>query len=586
MNRATKKYLLTSTGLPPWAMQVPGIGFDADFVNARAWQQGIGQGSLNQFLTCSRASSGTAADTNGNYTTFGANVLRVTNQGLLVEEARTNSIRNNTMQGAVVGQIGAGGSFPTNWSFSNIGGLTGSILATGTVNGINFIQFGLVGTLSSGTIGVIQFENTSAIPASYGQTWSQSLWLQYSNTTNIGNIILQTIGTGGGEIDNTVTPTTTLIRYQGSATLIGAGTTAVQPSIKLFGANGQVVNTVLTISWPQLELNSLINSSVASAVVAAGGTVTGVSRTMGVFGGTGTPATVAATIAATAVTAISSIPAAGSYTTLAPSPAPIGDWIGNASISGTTLTINSTAFGTFAIGQTVGGGTVSAATTVLSGSGSTWTVSNSQTVTSTNLYSFAGTTVPTVTLTPTNNAAQGFATSPIPTTNAAVARNADVVTLATAPTFSGSYSIYSSGTPETPTAYATNQRIAEMDGGSGSNLFSLLRVSTSGNANTQMLVAGSGVSSPSTSTAWGQNIADKFAAALAPGNQNISFAGATAVNTTTTPIFTPSRVFIGVNGGFGNQFWNGYIKGIALWPSTALSAAQLQAITAPGYPHP
>lgn len=55
------------------------------------------------------------------------------------------------------------------------------------------------------------------------------------------------------------------------------------------------------------------------------------------------------------------------------------------SISGTTLTVSSVAYGTIAIGQTITGVGVTAGTTISSGSGSTWTVSASQTVASTTI---------------------------------------------------------------------------------------------------------------------------------------------------------------------------------------------------------
>jgi hypothetical protein len=80
--------------------------------------------------------------------------------------------------------------------------------------------------------------------------------------------------------------------------------------------------------------------------------------------------------------------------TLAAQYRPIGDQnpnLGGAaftgSISGTTLTITSLASGTVQIGQLLRGGTTSNRTYIVAGSGTSWTVNNSQTVISTAMTS-------------------------------------------------------------------------------------------------------------------------------------------------------------------------------------------------------
>lgn len=583
--------------IPPyWAFKVPGLGVDLDFVNNRGWQLGFNAASAASFLTCSRASTGYASDTFGNYYAFSSNVPRITNQGLLVEEPRTNSVRNNTGTGAANPS-----TLPTIWSAIVQGGLTQTIVGDGTENGIAYTDLNYAGTANAGGVIQIQFEQFGGVAATYGQTWAGSVFIRISGGS-LANITGQNIFINGGASGSFLnqpaiaayTPGANTANTLGSnrnvisGTTLGATLSSVILATNLTFLNGAVINVTLRIGWPQLELNSLINSTVASAVVAAGGTVTGASRTMGVYGGTGTPATVAATIAATAVTAISSIPAAGSYTTLAPSPAPIGDWIGNASISGTTLTINSTAFGAVAVGQTVGGGTVSAATTIVSGSGSSWIVSNTQTVASTNLYSFGGTTVPTVTLTPTNNATQGFATSPIPTTNAAATRSADSIQLKSALTFGAAYTLYASGAPQAPSGYAGNQFIIGVaDTTSGANRTFLFRANSTGNTAGSISASGVGQTAGVNSVAWSQNAIGKIALSYSPVAQASNFNGtnASTFGSTTGPT-SLTQVDFGSRWDQGSNFYDGYIKGVALWPSTALSASQLTAITAGAYSHP
>lgn len=80
--------------VPFWVLKgtVP-ASLDFDFANGRYYQQGLSPSpTVGTVITTSRASTGYAADTNGNYSSFANNVGRITNQGLLVEEARTNLI--------------------------------------------------------------------------------------------------------------------------------------------------------------------------------------------------------------------------------------------------------------------------------------------------------------------------------------------------------------------------------------------------------------------------------------------------------------------------------------------------------------
>jgi hypothetical protein len=62
-----------------------GAAVDMDFANGRYFG-----GALTDFLACTRASTAYALDTSNNLISFGVNIPRITNLGLLSEEARTN----------------------------------------------------------------------------------------------------------------------------------------------------------------------------------------------------------------------------------------------------------------------------------------------------------------------------------------------------------------------------------------------------------------------------------------------------------------------------------------------------------------
>ena len=81
---------------------------DIDFVNGKAWL-GSTETSLSGLFTVTRASTGTYENSDGSITTFGPNTLRYGDKGLLVEEERTNYLKNSDMEGATVGTL------PTGW---------------------------------------------------------------------------------------------------------------------------------------------------------------------------------------------------------------------------------------------------------------------------------------------------------------------------------------------------------------------------------------------------------------------------------------------------------------------------------------
>lgn len=182
---------------------------------------------------------------------------------LLVEPAATNSIRNNSMVGAVTGSPG---TLPTNWT-NEIGTLTQTIVATGVVSGITYIDIRLSGTASL-SINTITFETTTAITASVGQAWTESAYLSVVSApnppTNYQAAIQERNAAGTYLTDGTqnLTLTSNLTRYSFTRTLTNATTGRVTPAIYLPTTIGQAYNFTLRIGLPQME-----QSSVATSVI-------------------------------------------------------------------------------------------------------------------------------------------------------------------------------------------------------------------------------------------------------------------------------------------------------------------------------
>lgn len=170
----------------------------------------------------------------------------------------------------------------------------------------------------------------------------------------------------------------------------------------------------------------------------------------------------------------------------------------------------------------------------------------------------------------------GFATSPISTTNAAVARAADVVTVTNPLLFGSAYTLFAKGAPQAPMSYGTDQYILSVDTGANANRASLYRNSGGGNS-TVLLEASSSVIWNTTISSWAQNALGRLSMGLAPGQHAASFnAGNPVTDATAGALPVPTTIHIGT-GAPGNAWWNGYISEIAIFANTAQPAAQLQA---------
>jgi len=237
--------------------------------------------TLDPRITFTRASTGTYVDSAGVLQTAASNAPRfdynpttLAPLGFLIESSRTNSIRNNTMVGAVAGTPG---TVPTNWTSigSGLGTLTQTIVGTGTQNGIEYIDIRYFGTASTASYGA-QFETGTQVVAAPAQVWTSSLWFGIVGGSTAGiNTITQAIvernlsGAYLTQIGIDLKSSGSTMTRSSFVGTLGNALTARVVSAVIFGfAIGAAIDITFRIGLPQLELGFGVSSAIKTTTTA------------------------------------------------------------------------------------------------------------------------------------------------------------------------------------------------------------------------------------------------------------------------------------------------------------------------------
>jgi hypothetical protein len=176
------------------------------------------------------------------------------------------------------------------------GGLTQTVVGTGTQNGLNYIDLRFSGT-AIGTVVYIRPETVTNIAAATGQTWTNSVYLRaISSAPNALKLMSEertsagVYVTEGNSSDFSIT--SSLAQYTFTRTLNGGATVgAVNPIIRLNLTIGATYNFTIRIAAPQMELGATASTFIPTTTAAVtrladAASKTGVSSLIGQTEGT------------------------------------------------------------------------------------------------------------------------------------------------------------------------------------------------------------------------------------------------------------------------------------------------------------
>ena len=225
-----------------------------------AWLTLVSSGTLSSLLSFTRDTRGQGYDAAGSLMDVEVGRPRFgPSNGLLIEEGRTNGIRNPRCEGAAAGTPGV---FPTNWKAGSTHGLSISVVGTGYEDGIPFIDLKVSGTTTqAGSSLNWAPEVVGAIPAASGEVWTTSGYLSViAGSLNGINAVYLQIGQHAASsstyLSTSITPGSGKLRdsrHVYTTTFNKSDMTSTKPLLYLSYSSGAAVNVTFRYGAPQVE---------------------------------------------------------------------------------------------------------------------------------------------------------------------------------------------------------------------------------------------------------------------------------------------------------------------------------------------
>lgn len=249
------------------------------------------RGDAFDILLPLRAGTGARINRNRQFEWLGNDVPRrdydsitLASRGLLLEGGRTNSITNSEAVGAVVGTPGTPPSGGWDISASVGSSLSNEIVATGTEDGIPYLDVRFYGTNSLGgpAACVLRTSPQNSIIVAQNQVWTGSFYCTMIAGSIPAGVTFQSylyeaISTGGvsagGGGGASFVPVTgeRLINSRRSytRTMADASTVRLFQQLRIAVPNGVAIDFTLRFGLPQLELGGFASSPIKTTSAAA-----------------------------------------------------------------------------------------------------------------------------------------------------------------------------------------------------------------------------------------------------------------------------------------------------------------------------
>jgi hypothetical protein len=254
---------------------------------------------LSGAVAFSRPSPKSVYDRTGTLVQVPANTLGVTYDPAdlskapwaLLEPAATNGVRNNTMQGGTVGQLGAAGVMPNTWQVGSNIGIAFSLIGKGNEFGIDYIDVRIFGAATGIGFAGIYFDGTTAIPAAAGDKLVTSVFCIHAGGARNNVDSVQVCLDENSSTPSYVTGSSTGInldrqtwdancRAVHSRVVTNPAVAFASPHIKLFNKGAGPIDITLRIGLPQLE-----RDRITSPIKTSGSAVTRAADVVGAGAG-------------------------------------------------------------------------------------------------------------------------------------------------------------------------------------------------------------------------------------------------------------------------------------------------------------